>query len=322
MSVTVADITDAAKRIDGVAVRTPLLETPLLNAEIGGRLLVKPECLQKTGSFKLRGAFNRLVQLSDEDRKKGVVAFSSGNHAQGVAYAAQLLNIPATIVMPADAPAIKQQNTQAYGATVVTYDRSKQDREAIASSIAAKTGAIIVPSFNDPHIMAGQGTVGLEIAEDLQAEGCIPDQVLLCCGGGGLSSGAFLALRSVFSETDLYTVEPVGFDDTKRSLEAGERQFNAPGQTSLCDAILTDAPGPLPLDILLKVGAKGLTVSDHEALGGVKAAAHYFKVTAEPGGAVALAAALEGRVKLRDRTTVVIISGGNIDPEIVRRALD
>ncbi|RMB08996.1 threonine ammonia-lyase [Eilatimonas milleporae] len=311
------DIEAAAGRLAQQAVHTPLLESDLVNAAIGGRLLIKPECLQLTGSFKFRGAYNRLVQLGDAERARGVVAFSSGNHAQGVALAARKLGIHAAIVMPEDAPTVKKANTAAYGAELVLYDRYRENREDIAARLADARGATVVPSFDDVHIMAGQGTVGLEIARDLGSRALTPDQALICCGGGGLSSGSFTALKAVFPDMDAYTVEPAGFDDTRKSLQTGRRHTVEPGARSVCDALLSPSPGRLPFAVLSALGVRGLCVSDDQALDAVATAAAYFHLVAEPGGAVALAAALSGQVDLQGKVTVAVISGGNIDPDLL-----
>jgi threonine dehydratase len=246
---TVRDIRAAAERLAGVAVRTPLLEAPLLNAQIGGRLLIKAEPLQRTGSFKFRGAYNRMSLIPEAERAKGVVAFSSGNHAQGVAAAAGILGLPATVVMPSDAPAIKRANTEALGAKVVLYDRHRDDRDAIGAEITNRTGATIVRPYDDPAIIAGQGTVGLEIAEQVTALGVRPDAVLVCCGGGGLVSGTALALSETLPGVPVWCVEPEQFDDTRRSLEAGQRQTNPSDARSICDALLSPTPGVLTFEL-------------------------------------------------------------------------
>ena len=237
----VADVEAAALRLDGIVRQTPLLESDALNELVGGRLLCKAECLQRTGSFKLRGAYNAISQLDGQP----VVAFSSGNHAQGVAAAAKLLGVPATIVMPADAPAIKIANTRALGAEIRLYDREREVREEIGAEIALRTGAALVKPYDDPRIIAGQGTVGLEAAAQLRAIGTTPDAALLPCGGGGLIAGCSIALAAAFPGVAIYAVEPEGFDDTGRSLAAGERLANAPGANSFCDALLAPVPGEL-----------------------------------------------------------------------------
>lgn len=309
-----ADIEDAARRLAGKAVRTPLLESPPLNARLGGRLLVKAEPLQRTGSFKFRGAYNHLSRLGPEERRRGVVTFSSGNHAQGVAAAAQILGIPAVIVMPSDAPEIKVRNTRSYGAEIVQYDRYKESREDIGARIAAERGATLVAPYDDPLVIAGQGTVGLEIAEQAADLGARPDAVLVCCGGGGLTAGVALALAERMPQARVFSVEPEGFDDTRRSLESGRREHNDPDARSICDALLAPAPGLLTLAINRRHLAGGLAVSDREAQAAMSCAFADFKLVAEPGGAVALAAALSGKIEVAGRTTVVVCSGGNVDP--------
>ena len=316
------DIRTAASRLNGQAVRTPLLESPLLNEQLGGRLLVKPECLQKTGSFKFRGAFNRISQLTGAERQRGVIAFSSGNHAQGVAAAANLSGTPAVIVMPEDAPAIKIANTKAWGAEVVTYPRHGADREAIAAEIAGERGLIIVPPYDDNDIIAGQGTVGLEITEQCSDLSITPDAVTICCGGGGLSSGSAIALSAAFPDCDLHTVEPEGWDDTARSLEQGERVTIVDAMPSHCDALLAHSPGEQTFAINSKLITSGLVVSEAEVFHAMAVANTFLKLVAEPGGAVALAAALAGHAPVAGRTVVAVISGGNVDPALYAELLE
>lgn len=315
-AIAFADVEAAAARIEGQAVRTPLLTSPDLDARTGGRILVKPEPLQRTGSFKFRGAYNRLSQIAPSDRGRGVVAYSSGNHAQGVAYAAKLFGIKATIIMPKDSPQLKIENTRGYGAEVILYDRFGESREAIGQRISAETGAILVPPYDDPAIMAGQGTLGLEMVAQAKELGLKLDVLLCCCGGGGLMSGVATAVHHLSPGTALYAVEPENYDDTKRSLEAGERLSNAAAPMSICDAIVTPTPGQLTFPINRAMLAGGLSVSDREAAEAVAYAARVLKLTAEPGGAVALAAALSGKLDLAGRTVGVVISGGNIDPAL------
>ena len=319
---TVDDIHAATRTLQGKAVRTRLLESPLLNKRMGGRILVKPECLQRTGSFKFRGAYNKVSNLTKEESAGGVIAFSSGNHAQGVAAAAGLCGLPAVIVMPEDAPAIKMQNTKALGAEVITYDRFGEDREAIVDKIAAERGMAIVRPYDDRYIIAGQGTVGLEIAEDLDALGIKADAVLSPCGGGGLISGTALALSSVLPDTPVYGVEPEAFNDTKRSLDSGERLANPDGLTSICDALLSKMPGRITFPINRELLAGALGVSDDQALAAMVTAFMDLKLVVEPGGAVALAAALNGLVPVEGKCVVAILSGGNVDPAMFKRALD
>ena len=305
------DVEAAAQRIETLAVRTPLLEAPLLNRHLGGRLLVKAEVAQRTGSFKFRGAYNKISALTDQEKSAGVVAFSSGNHAQGVAHAAQLLGVPATIVMPADAPAIKLRNTRAYGAEVVTYDRGREDREDIGRGIAARTGAALVKPFDDPYIIAGQGTVGLEIVEQTAGRGCRPDAVVGPVGGGGLIAGMGLGLDAKTSGIPLFGVEPEDFDDTRRSLDSGRQETNPPGRNSICDALLAESPGEVTFTLNRKRLDACVTVSDADVQTAMAVAFSHLKIVVEPGGAVALAAVLSGQVVCRDRTVVVVASGGN-----------
>ncbi len=316
------DVLGAAKRIEGKAARTPLLESPLLNRIAGGRLLVKAEVLQRTGSFKFRGAFNRLSQLDDEARRRGVVAYSTGNHAQGVAAAAELLRIPACLVMPADAPSVKLNNTRAYGAEIVYYDRERDVREEIAEKIAKERAATLVPSYDDARIIAGQGTVGLEIADRAQALGARLDAVLIPCGGGGLSAGCAIALKEQTPGSDIFVVEPEEFDDTARSLDAGTRLANAPGATSFCDALLAPTPGELTFAINARHLSGAVTVNDTEVARAMAIAFTHLKLVVEPSGAVALAAALSGVFDCRDKTVAVVCSGGNVDPRTFREALE
>ena len=318
---TIADVRDAATRLKGKAVRTPLLEAPLLNERVGGRILLKAECLQRTGSFKFRGAYNRIAQIPVRDRARGVVAFSSGNHAQGVACAARMLGLPATIVMPSDAPRMKIENTKTYGAKVVLYERFTEDRDAISKRIAEETGATIIRPFDDPGIIAGQGTIGLELAEQLAEADASPDAVTVCCGGGGLVSGTALALEETLPGVPVYAVEPADFDDTARSLKSGERLGNAPDARSICDALLSPTPGVLTFAINSRLLAGGIGVTDDEALEAMAAAFRYLKIMLEPGGAVSLAAVLTGKVPADGRTVAVVASGGNCDPDMFARAL-
>jgi len=311
-----ADVEAAAARLAGIAVRTPLLQNADLDSVAGGRVLVKPECLQVTGSFKIRGAYNLMSQLTADEAKRGVVAFSSGNHAQGVAAAGSLLGIETTIVMPEDAPRAKLDNTRRLGGKVVTYDRYTGDREAIAREIAAQNDSIVVPSYDHPHVIAGQGTVGLEIAEDAAALGIVPDQVLICCGGGGLTAGSAVALRARLPEVAVHTVEPSGFDDTARSLECGERLAVDPEARSICDALQAHMPGEMTFEINRRLAARGLVVSDEEVKDAMRFAFRNLKLVVEPGGAVALAALLSNKLDTSGKTTVVVISGGNVDREL------
>lgn len=316
--VTVADVEAAAERLQGWAVRTPLLSSPQLDAALGGRLLVKAEPLQRTGSFKFRGAHNAVSQAGG----RPVVAYSSGNHAQGVAAAAQLLGVSATIVMPSDAPAIKVANTKGYGAEVVLYDRLTENREAIGAAIAERTGAALIKPYDAAATIAGQGTVGLEMAAQCRELGAVPDAAIVCCGGGGLIAGTGIALKSRFPELALYAAEPEGFDDTKRSLEAGERVAIDPSAPSLCDALLAPIPGELTFAINREQLAGGFAVDDDEVAHAMLVAFEWLKVVVEPGGAVALAAVLAGKLEVRGRTVLVVLSGGNVDPSLYARLLN
>ncbi|MFQ5939217.1 MAG: threonine/serine dehydratase [Alphaproteobacteria bacterium] len=318
---TFADVLDAARRLEGHAVLTPLLHSETLDRMVGGRLLVKAEPLQRTGSFKFRGAFNRISRLSPDERDGGVVAYSSGNHAQGVAAAASLLGVKATIVMPTDAPKVKAQGTLSWGAEVVTYDREKGSREEIAARLAADRGVTTVAPFDDPFIIAGQGTAGLELADQAAGFGARLDAVLVSCGGGGLIAGCALALKQRAPTADVYAVEPQGFDNTVRSLEAGTRVEARPGARSFCDALLVPRPGELTFAINRRLLAGGLVVSDDEAAFAMAAAFRHLKLVLEPGGAVALAAALTDKFDCRDRTVAVVASGGNVDPDTFADAL-
>ena len=317
-----ADIVAASERLAGRAVVTPLLESPLLNERIGGRLLLKAEALQRTGSFKFRGAYNRLSQIPDAERAKGVVAFSSGNHAQGVAAAAGIAGIPAIIVMPKDAPVLKIANTRRLGAEVVLYDRFTEDREAIASEIARTRGATLIKPYDDGGVIAGQGTVGLELAEQAKDVAADIDAVLVPCSGGGLASGIATALAHDLPGTEVYAVEPAGFDDTALSLVRGERVAVATPPTSICDALLVPIPGLITFGINRRLLTGSLVVSDDDALAAMEVAFQYLKIVLEPGGAVGLAAVLGGAHDGRGKTTVVIGSGGNVDARTFARALE
>ena len=315
-AIQIDDVRDAARLLEGVAVRTPLIENLALNARVGGRTLVKFEGAQHTGSFKFRGAYNRLARLSPPEKAAGVVAWSSGNHAQGVACAARMLDIPATIVMPADAPAIKAANTRALGARIIPYDRLTESREEIATRLARESGATLVPSFDDPHVMAGQGSVGLEILAQAQEMNADIGQILVCCGGGGLVSGIATAAAASRPDIALYSVEPENFDDTARSLRSGVREEVAKDARSICDALLAPSPGALTFPINHALLAGGLTVSDTEVRDAMRFAFSTLKLVTEPGGAVALAALLAGKAPPCAGARVVVISGANVDPAL------
>ena len=316
-----ADITAAAERLTPMAVRTPLLENLALNSVVGGRVLMKAETLQRTGSFKFRGAYNFVSQLDEGQRRRGVVAYSSGNHALGVAAAAALLGAPATIVMPADAPSVKLDNTRALGANVVTYDRHSEAREEIATRLAADTGATIVPPYDHPWTIAGQGTVGLEIAEQSSEIGAMPAAIIVCCGGGGLTAGIATVVAEAAPATLIHTAEPDGFDDTARSLAAGKLVSNQPGGRSICDALLAPAPGALTFSINKRLVTGGVSVSDAEVRRAMLFAWQTLKLVVEPGGVVALAAVLSGAIDCKDRVIAVVLSGANVDAAVFRDVL-
>ena len=314
--IELVDIEGAAERLSGIAVETPLLQNADLDQSVGGRVLIKPESFQPIGSFKIRGAYNLLSQLSADEAKHGAVAWSSGNHAQGVAFAGRLLGIKTTIVMPEDAPKAKLANTRRLGGEVVTYDRYTEDREAIARGIAAERGAAIVPSYEHPYIIAGQGTVGLEIARQSQALGLPADQVLIPCGGGGLTAGCAVALKACLKDVTVYAVEPEHYDDTVKSLERGERVSVSQATPSICDALLTESPGQMTFDIMRRLDVRGLVVTEDEIRHAMRFAFRNLKLVVEPGGAAALAALLAGKLDTKDKTNVIVLSGGNVDVEL------
>lgn len=317
----IAEVRAAAARLAGRVVATPLLESPALNARLGLRLLVKAETLQRTGSFKFRGALNALLQLDAAQRGAGVVAYSSGNHAQGVAAAAQLLGIRATIVMPQDAPAIKVANTRGYGAEILFYDRWRDSREAIAGKLAAERGAALIPPYDDARVIAGQGTVGLEIAAQAKALGVALDALAVPASGGGLVSGCALAMAAESPATKVYSAEPEAADDWRRSLAAGARLANDPAARSVCDALLVATPGELTFAVGRSLLAGGLAASDAEVLRAVAEAFAEFKLVIEPSGAVALAAVLAGKLDAAGKNVAIVASGGNVDREIFAKAL-
>ncbi|OHB30581.1 MAG: pyridoxal-5'-phosphate-dependent protein [Phenylobacterium sp. RIFCSPHIGHO2_01_FULL_69_31] len=321
LAVSLADIEAAAARLKGVAVETPLIESPALNERLGLRVLIKAETLQRVGAFKFRGAYNRLVQLSPEERKRGVVAFSSGNHAQGVALAAKLLGIPALIVMPADAPKVKAEATAGYGAEVKFYDRLTESREKIAAAIAQERGAVVVPAFDDPHIIAGQGTAGLELMAQAQARGVTPGAVIVPCSGGGLLAGIATAVKALSPQTAVIGVEPEGYDDTLKSLQAGVRTPMTPTHRTLCDALETPCPGELTFPILKATVADVAVVTDAEVAEAMRVAFSTLKLVVEPGGSAGLAALLAGKVKTSADAVALVLSGGNVDPDQFARVL-
>ncbi len=316
---TAADVDAAARRLADVALRTPLLTSTALDAITGGRVFLKAETLQRTGSFKFRGAYNKLASIPPERRSGGVVAFSSGNHAQGVAAAAQLLGMRCVIVMPHDAPRAKRERTAALGADIVLYDRARDDREAIANAIALDRGAVLVPPYDDALIIAGQGTVGREIVEDLGALGLTPDVVVVTASGGGLTAGIALAIKARAPGALLYTAEPQGFDDHARSFRSGRREQNAALTGTICDALMARMPGKLTFAINQSLVGAGVAASDDEVAAAVGFAFAELKLVVEPGGAVALAALMTGKVDVKNKIAVAVLSGGNVDPDLYSR---
>jgi threonine dehydratase len=313
---TAADVDDAAKRLAGIALHTPLLTSAALDAMTGGRIFLKAETLQHTGSFKFRGAYNKLSAIPAEQRSGGVVAFSSGNHAQGVAAAARLLGMPCVIVMPQDAPRGKRERTAALGAEIVLYDRTRDDREKIAEALAERRGATLVPPYDDALIIAGQGTAGREIVEDLGALGLAPDVVVVTASGGGLTAGIALAVKARVPSAMVYTAEPQDFDDHARSFRSGQREQNAALTGTICDALMARTPGKLTFAINRALVGAGVTASDQEVAAAVAFAFAELKLVVEPGGAVALAALMTGKIDVRDKVAVAVLSGGNVDPEL------
>ncbi|CUH89543.1 L-threonine dehydratase catabolic TdcB [Phaeobacter sp. CECT 5382] len=317
-----AMIQAAAARLDGQARVTPMLSSPFLDEIAGRRVLVKAECLQHTGSFKFRGGWAAVSALSPAERARGVIAYSSGNHAQGVAAAAKAHGVAAVILMPADAPQLKIDNTRALGAEVVLYDRAGgEDRDAIGHDLAQDRGLTLIKPYDEPEVIAGQGTTGLEIAEQAAAQGVTSGDVLVCCGGGGLTSGIALALEGLGSDLRVRPVEPKGFDDVARSLASGEIQTNAQISGSICDAILTPAPGALTFPVLQRLCGAGITVSEDEAMHAMALAFLRLKIVIEPGGAVALAAALFHGDKIEGNAVIALATGGNVDAALFQRAL-
>jgi threonine dehydratase len=312
----------AAKRIEGRAVRTPLLNAPLLDEVAGRRVWVKAECLQLTGSFKFRGAWSALSALEPDVRAAGVIAFSSGNHAQGVALAARMHGVPAVIVMPADSPQPKLDNTRAYGAEVVTYDRDNEDRDEIGARLSAERGLTLIKPFDNAQVIAGQGTVGLEIAEQAAAAGIESADVIVCCGGGGLTSGIALALEADAPNFRVRPAEPEGFDDVARSLRSGGIERNNKMSGNICDAIITPQAGDMTWPIMQRLSGPGLVITEKEALQAMAHAWNRLRVVAEPGGAAALAAALFRKDEIEGEDVIVTISGGNVDAPMFARALE
>lgn len=315
------DVVAAGRRLAGHVVRTPMLRNAMLDAQTGGVILVKPECLQRTGSFKLRGATNAMLLLDEAQLRAGVVAHSSGNHGQAIACAAAAAGSHATVFMPADAPRVKVDSTRRWGAEIIPFDRATADRAGLAAGHAASTGAVLVPPFDHPDVIAGQGTLALELAEDARAAGLTMDALLVCTGGGGMIAGCALALEAASPGTAVHAIEPEGSDDTIRSLAAGFRQTNAPGGSTLCDALLSNMPGELTFAINRTRLAGGVAVTDSEVMAAIRFAFTHLKLVVEPGGAVCLAALLAGKFDARRRTVGLVLSGGNVDAPVFARAL-
>jgi threonine dehydratase len=318
---TAADIDAAAKRLLGVAVRTPLINAAVLDDLLGAKVFLKAETLQRTGSFKFRGAYNKISSIPADKRAAGVVAYSSGNHAQGVAAAAKLLGMRATIVMPSDAPRAKRLRTEALGAEVIGYDRNTQDRAAIAMKLVNERGATLVPPYDDPLIIAGQGTIGLEIVEQLAERGLKPEIVVVGASGGGLAAGISLGVKSRVASAKFYTAEPDGFDDTARSFVSGKREANARMSGTICDALMTATPGELTFPITSKLIGQGISATDAEVGRAVRYAFEELKLVVEPGGAIGLAALLAGKIDIKGKVVVGVLSGGNVDTELFAKLI-
>ncbi|UWR07952.1 MULTISPECIES: threonine/serine dehydratase [Ruegeria] len=319
---TIDLIEAAAVRLQGHARETPILTSPFLDDLAGRSVLVKPECLQHTGSFKFRGAWSAISALDSEARKRGVIAYSSGNHAQGVAHAATLHGVQSVIIMPSDAPALKIKNTRALGAEVILYDRANESREEIGEALSRERGLTLIRPYDEPQVIAGQGTVGLEVARQARDLGVTDADVLVCCGGGGLTSGVALALEKHAPGLRARPCEPEGFDDVKRSLASGSVQTNNAAAGNICDAILTPRPGDITFPILRRLCGPGLAVSEDEALRAMALAFLRLKVVLEPGGAVSLASALFRKNEIQGDAVIVVASGGNVDPQVFARALE
>lgn len=320
--VSAAGVRRAAARLDGLAVRTPLLESEWLNERVGGRVLLKAEVLQHCGSFKFRGAYNRISQLPPDERARGVIAWSSGNHGQGVALAARRFSAPAVIVMPEDAPTLKIEKVRAYGAEIVGYDRYRDDREKIGFRLAEEHGLSLTPSYDHVDVIEGQGTVGLETAEQAAAMGAKLDAFIVCCGGGGLTSGCATIFEEVSPQTEIWIAEPEGFDETWASIRDGERRHADVTRRTICDAIASPTPGAITLPIMQRLVKGGVSLSDDDVARAMVYAFKYLKLVLEPGGAVALAAILSGKFDARGKTVAVTLSGGNVDPALFGSILE
>ena len=318
-TVSFESISKAAKRLEGKIVRTPILKSAYLDKKLNTNLYLKAENLQTIGAFKFRGAMNTILQLQENENK--VVAWSSGNHAQAVAAAAKITGREATIIMPKDSPKTKLDGTVFWGATIITYDRNNESREEIGKSLAKKIKATIIPPFDDVNVIIGQGTAGLECVEQLSQIGVVPDIVLCCCGGGGLIAGVSTAIKAKFENADIYSVEPEFFDDTKRSLKEKKIIENSMKHKSICDALLTDKPGNITFPINKKNLTSGISVTDKEALIAMHSAYKHLKIVLEPGGAVALAAAINKKIDIKNKNVLVIASGGNVDKDVFESCL-
>jgi len=318
---TAADVDAAAQKLASVAIRTPLVNSPVLDARLGARVFLKAETLQRTGSFKFRGAYNKISSIPQNKKANGVVAYSSGNHAQGVAHAAALCNMPAVIVMPSNAPKAKRERTAALGAEVVLYDRDTEDRAAIARDIAQTRGAVLVPPFDDPFVIAGQGTAGREICEDLEKFGLKPDVAVVGASGGGLIAGIALAMKARVPGVKFYSAEPEGFDDTMRSFKSGQREVNPRMSGTICDALMTSTPGVITWEINRRLVGEGVSASDEEVGRAVAFAFRELKLVVEPGGAIGLAALLAGKLDVKGKVVVAVLSGGNVDAELFHRLI-
>ncbi|MEX6631978.1 threonine ammonia-lyase [Hyphococcus lacteus] len=320
--ITADGVMRAAERLNGKAVRTPIIENEALNAAVGGRVIVKAEVLQHYGSFKFRGAYNLISQLSDDERSRGVLAWSSGNHAQGISFAAKLLGTHATIVMPADAPKMKADNVRALGANIVTYDRYSEDREEVARPIVEKYGLAVAPPFDHPHTIEGQGTMALETFQDALKKDIDLDSFIICCGGGGLTAGSALALEAVSPETEVWISEPEFYDEAWATIRDGKPHIADVTKRTICDAIATPQPGKLTLPIMERLVRGGVTVSEKDIREAMIFAYQHLKLVVEPGGAAALAAILSGKFDGRGKTTAIVLSGGNVDVTVFSAILN